>query len=208
MDKNKFLLSVLVAVLGLMMVISPDAFIALVVIILGVGSVVNGIFVLATTRNLILDPQYKVIMTIRGVMAIIVGSLAVLLPLGIAAVVWKFMAYTLAIFLIISAGLELYGVNKLYRNGIMIRQSVIEVVISLILAVVLFIIPAEIAGGVIVRVCGVLLLAAGIISGIMQWRNRPLVITPEAVCSQGDAVQEEEESGEEASEPEETSSSE
>ncbi len=183
MDKNKLGLSLLVAVVGLLMLVSPQTFIAMAVIILGVSAVVDGVFIMVTTRNLILDPEYRLMMTIRGVMSIVVGTICVVLPLIVAAIAYKFMAYVIAVYLFISAGLQIYGITKLHRNGIMIKQSIIETVISVILALVLLIIPAETAGSIIVRICGIVLLAAGLISALMQWRNRPLTVVPESVVT-------------------------
>lgn len=183
MDKNKLGLSLLVAVVGLLMLVSPQTFIAMAVIILGVAAVVDGVFIMVTTRNLILDPEYRLMMTIRGVMSIVVGTICVVLPLIVAAIAYKFMAYVIAVYLFISAGLQIYGITKLHRNGIMIKQSIIETVISIILALVLLIIPAETAGSIIVRICGIVLLAAGLISALMQWRNRPLTVVPESVVT-------------------------
>lgn len=181
MDKNKFGLSLLVSVTGLLMLVSPETFIAMVVIILGVAAVVNGVFIMVTTRNLIYDPEYRLMMTVRGLMSIVVGAAAVLIPLVIAAIAWKVMAYVIAFYLLVSSVLEIYGITKLHRNGIMIKQSVVETVVSLILAVVLFIIPAKTAGNVIVGICGAILLVAGIISAFMQWRNRPVTVIPDSV---------------------------
>ncbi len=163
------------------MLVSPETFIAMVVIILGVAAVVNGVFIMVTTRNLIYDPEYRLMMTVRGIMSIVVGAAAVLIPLVIAAIAWKVMAYVIAFYLLVSSVLEIYGITKLHRNGIMIKQSVVETVVSLILAVVLFIIPAKTAGNVIVGICGAILLVAGIISAFMQWRNRPVTVIPDSV---------------------------
>lgn len=183
MDINKFVLSLLVAVVGLLMLLSPETFIAMAVIMLGVAAICDGIFIMVTTRNLIIDPDYKLMMTVRGLLSIVVGVAAILLPLLVAAIAWKVMAYVLAGYLLVSAGIEIYGISKLHRNGIMIRQSVIETIISIILAIVLFIIPAKTAGGIIVRVCGVILLVAGVISAFLQWRNRPITVIPDSVVT-------------------------
>ena len=169
------------AALGLFLLISPDTFISFFVIILGVAAVIDGVFILAATRDLIIDPQYKLIVTVRGVLSIVVGLLAVILPIAVAAVVWKAMAYTLAIYLIISAGMQIYTITKLHRNGIMIRQSMIEVMSSLVLALVLFIIPAQTAGHFIVRLFGIVLLVIGVGLIVIQWKSQPETIVPDAV---------------------------
>ncbi|MCR4822144.1 MAG: DUF308 domain-containing protein [Treponema sp.] len=181
MDKNKIFLGFVTAALGLFLLISPDTFISFFVIILGLAAIIDGIFILATTRDLIIDPQYKLIVTVRGIMSIIVGLLAVILPIAVATVVWKAMAYTLGIYLIISAGLQIYTITKLHRNGIMIRQSMIEVFSSLLIALVLFIIPAQTAGHFIIRLFGIALLAVGAGLLVIQWKSRPEVILPDSV---------------------------
>ncbi len=181
MDKNKLFLGFMTAALGLFLLISPDTFISFFVILLGVAAVIDGVFILAATRDLIIDPQYKLIVTVRGVLSVVVGLLAVILPIAVASVVWKAMAYTLAIYLIVSSVMQIYTITKLHRNGIMIRQSMIEVASSLTLALVLFIIPAQSAGHMIVRLFGIVLLAIGIGLFVIQWKSRPEVVIPDSV---------------------------
>lgn len=186
MDKNNIILSFFVAIVGLLMMISPETFISMVVIILGVAVIIDGLFIMITTRNLILDPQYRLMMTIRGILSIVTGIMAIFLPLFVAKIIYSIMSYVLAIYLLISAALECYGISKLHRNGIMIRQSVIETLVSVVLAVILFIIPAKTAGSIIVRILGTVLLLIGIIWGIIQWKNRPLTVTPDSVTPEDD----------------------
>ncbi|MBQ9282824.1 MAG: DUF308 domain-containing protein [Treponema sp.] len=191
MDKNKVFLGFVTAALGLFLLISPDTFISFFVIILGVAAIIDGIFILTATRDLIIDPQYKLIVTVRGVLSIVVGLLAVILPIAVAAVVWKAMAYTLAIYLIISAGMQIYTITKLHRNGIMVRQSMIEVASSLLIALVLFVIPAQTAGHFIIRLFGIALLVVGIGLLIIQWKSRPEVVLPDSVETVEDEKSEE-----------------
>lgn len=191
MDKNKVFLGFVTAALGLFLLISPDTFISFFVIILGVAAIIDGIFILTATRDLIIDPQYKLIVTVRGVLSIVVGLLAVILPIAVAAVVWKAMAYTLAIYLIISAGMQIYTITKLHRNGIMVRQSMIEVASSLLIALVLFVIPAQTAGHFIIRLFGIALLVVGIGLLVIQWKSRPEVVLPDSVETVEDEKSEE-----------------
>ncbi len=186
MDKNKFLLGIVVAAVGLFMLLSPDAFIKFTVIILGIGAFVDGLFILVTTKNLILDPSYSRIMSIRGWMSIAAGALAVALPLVVAGIMWTIMAYTLAAYLLISSALEVYAIGKLKRNGIMIKQSVIEVLVSLLLAAVLLFIPSRSVGHIIVYGCGLSILIAGLGFAFVQWKNRPIIVHAETSTSDND----------------------
>lgn len=181
MDKNKLFLGFMTAALGLFLLISPDTFISFFVILLGLAAIIDGIFILTATRDLIIDPQYKLIVTVRGILSLVVGLLAVVLPIAVAAVVWKAMAYTLAVYLLLSVGMQVYTITKLHRNGIMIRQSMIEAASSLVLALVLFIIPAQVAGHFLIRLFGIILLVIGLGLVIIQWKSRPEVIIPDSV---------------------------
>lgn len=174
-------MGILIAVIGLMMVLSPDSFIKFAVIILGISAIIDGIFILVTTRNLIVDPHFNLIMAIRGWLSIGVGALAVALPLAFAAALWMIMSYTLGVYLIISAGLQIYGITQLHRNGIMVHRSVIEVLVSIVLAVLLLLIPSEKAGHLIVYSAGAVLILSGLILAVFQWVNRPITVIPENV---------------------------
>lgn len=181
MDKNRIFLGFVTAALGLFLLISPQTFIQFFVIILGVAAVIDGIFILATSRNLIVDPQYNMIVTIRGILSIVAGAFAVILPMTVANIAWKIMAYSLAVYLLISAGMQIYTITKLHRNGIMIRQSMIEVLTSILLAAALFVIPSKVAGDFIVRILGIALVIFGAGTVIVQWKNRPITISPDSV---------------------------
>ena len=146
MDKNKFFLGIMIAAVGLFMLIAPEAFMKFVVIILGVGLIFDGIFILVTVRNLVTDVNYGRVMAIHGWLSIGVGVLAVFLPLVFAAIFWTIMAYTIAVYLLVAAGMELYAINMLSRNGISTKKSIFEVIISLLLAVVLFMLPSQSLG--------------------------------------------------------------
>ena len=185
MDKNKFFLGIMVAAVGLFMLISPEAFIKFVVIILGIALIFDGVFILVTVRNLIADVNYGRVMAVHGWLSIGVGAVAVLLPLVFAAVVWTIMAYSLAVYLLVAAGMEVYAITVLTRNGISTKKSIFEVIVCVFLAVVLFILPHS-AGNALVRVFGVVLLAAGVLFSLVQWRLRPIVVQPDSVVSVGE----------------------
>lgn len=190
MDKNKFFLGLMIAAVGLFMLIASEAFIKFAVIILGIVAILNGVFILYTARNLIIDEHYATIMMIRGWMSVGVGLLAVALP-GIffkaLEIMWTIMAYTLAVYLLVSAGLETYTITKLRRNGYAVRQAVVEVIASLIFAVILFAVPTNI-GKIIVCLGGISLIVTGITMAFLQWRNRPIVMDADNVVDAADST--------------------
>ena len=181
MDKNKFFLGIMIAAVGLFMLIAPEAFIKFVVIILGVALIFDGIFILVTVRNLVTDVNYGRVMAVHGWLSIGVGALAVFLPLVFANIFWTVMAYTIAVYLLAAAGMEIYAISMLSRNGISTKKSIFEVIICLLLAVVLFMLPTQALGNALVRVFGVVLLAAGVIFALVQWKLKPIIIQPDSI---------------------------
>ena len=84
MNSNKYIFSLLVTVAGILMIVSPEVFFKMGVIILGIAAAIDGLFVLVTTRHLIIDPHFRLMMTIRGILSLVIGVLAVIFPLFIA----------------------------------------------------------------------------------------------------------------------------
>lgn len=82
---------------GLLMLFSPDAWIKVVVIVLGVAAIVNGLFNLVYVRRVFDDAYFRRSIVVRGLLSLVVGLLAVILPLALAAAVWTAMVYMLAV---------------------------------------------------------------------------------------------------------------
>ena len=171
----------MIAVVGLFMLISPDSFIKFAVIILGIALIFDGIFILVTVRNLVVDKNYGFIMAVHGWLSIGVGLLAVLLPMIFAAAFWTIMAYTMAVYLLAAAGMEVYAINMLSRNGISTKKSIFEVIICVILAIMLFILPSQMLGNALVRVFGVILIVTGAVFALVQWKLKPIIIQPDSI---------------------------
>ena len=91
MRKTYIGIGILSIIIGLMMLIVPHQCIKAIVIILGIFSIGNGIFNLFSIRKLIADSNFVKTITIRGTISIIVGLLAIFLPLvfaGILCLTW------------------------------------------------------------------------------------------------------------------------
>src|SRR5574344_1956175 len=157
LDKTNFALGILLAVVGLMILVAPTDSIKIVVILLGAGAFCNGLYNLLKVRLLSEDSDYRRTVLIRGWVSIVVGLLAICLPLVMAKTVVTVMVYVLAIYLILSAAAELYLVYKLHQIRVPSKSFAGEAVGSIIVAVILFLLPANF-GIVIVRILGALLI--------------------------------------------------
>jgi len=190
----------MIAVVGLFMLISPDSFMKFAVIILGITLIFDGIFILVTVRNLVVDKNYALVMAVHGWLSIAVGLLAVLLPMIFAEIFWTIMAYTMAVYLLAAAGMEIYAINMLSRNGISTKKSIFEVIICVILAIILFILPSDILRNTLVSVFGVILIIIGVAFALVQWKLKPIIIQPDSVEDIIEEAEAEAEAEEESSE--------
>lgn len=171
MSKSYLGMGLLSMVAGFFMVFSPDSWTKIVVILLGLAAIVNGFFNLFYVRRVFDDSYFRRSVIIRGLLSLVVGLVAVILPLALAAAVWTAMVYLLAAYLLVSALLELFATIRLGASDVNSKPYYGEIIGSIILAVVLFIIPAQV-GILLVQICGGLLVLAGLGLIFWQWRNR------------------------------------
>lgn len=181
MNKKTILLCAAAAFLGLMMLFSPATFIKVIIIAAGCACVVSGVLALTGARTLIDDPVYSWCVTGRAILCIIVGALAVILPLAIAKTAWTVMLYILAIELLVSAGVEVYTTLKLKEEGVDCKFYWGEVIVSVAVSLVLFLMPAKI-GSALIRIVGACILIAAIVLFVMEYRsNRGISFTVETL---------------------------
>ncbi|MGP1587394.1 MAG: DUF308 domain-containing protein [Treponemataceae bacterium] len=181
--KTNIVLSILAIIVGLLILIIPGQCFKAIVILIGLASIANGIFNVVKVRTLIANPEYHMLITIRAFVSIIVGLLAVLLPAiftKTASGIWTVMMYCLAVYLVITSAMELYAITKLKNSGIATKPYVSEILASLIMAVILFIVPAKI-GEIIVRIIGALVMLLGVAFLVVELKSRPLVVYSEEV---------------------------
>ena len=178
MKNYSIIIAAMSAVIGLMVFSSPEQFVKMIVIILGVASLANGAFNLSCMSGFIENPFYKRDLKLRGWSS--VGLLAIFLPMAFAATLWTVMLYVLAFYLLASAVFETYAIIKLKGEGIPVKHYASEIAVSFVLAVFLIAIPGKI-GLLLVKILGLSLIAFGIILGFVSIKNRDLVIEPDSV---------------------------
>jgi uncharacterized membrane protein HdeD (DUF308 family) len=166
MKKLYFVIGGLLLLLGLVMLFAPLSFISALVACTGIIAVVNGIINLFSVRNLLDDAGFQRAFTLRAILNIVVGLAAVTVPVFFAGLVWTVIIYVLAAQLVLSAIIGLYGICKMHQAKLPYGTHLAEAIVSLLLAAVLFAIPASI-GLILIRLMGVLIVIAGI--GSIIW---------------------------------------
>ncbi len=172
--------SILVFAISLIMIISPEAWLKVTVIMLGVFALGNGLYSLISIRPLVTESGYKKIITIRAITSIAVGLAAIALPLVLVEVIWTIMIYILATYLILSAIAEFISLSQLKQAGVSQKAITTEIIVSFILALLLFLLPNEIAL-TFIRIIGIVLLLGSIGLAAWEWKNRSLKIEVEEV---------------------------
>lgn len=165
------IISVLSLVVGCVMLFAPSAWLSIMVVLLGVAAIANGGFNLLSLYKIVADPAFRKVVIVRGIVSIAVGLAAILLPLTVAGIVWYTMVYMLAGYLIVAVIMELYAVYRLQKFNVSARPYYGEIIGSVILAIVLFILPGQV-GLTLIRVLGALLAVSGIGIFIWQWKFR------------------------------------
>ena len=187
MNRTNFSLGVLVALVGLVMLIAPQQSISVVVILLGASAVLNGLYDILTTRTFSVSPVFKKTALIRGLSSIIIGLLAVCLPLAFAETVMNVMRWILAIYMIFAVIGEFVLIFTLSEDSNLKKRFIYEALGYAAVAVVLFMLSPDTAGPIIVRILGIVIMLGGAGYTFYTWKNRTIVVEADDVRDEGEA---------------------
>lgn len=180
MRKTYVGLSILLFLVGLVMIFSPEGWIKACVIIIGFSILLNGFYNIIKMRVLLLNPFFQKAILVRGILSILVGILAILLPLVLAKLVFSVLLYGLAIYLCIASVIQGYALYKIKDAGYSVSPYLYEIVFSIVLALVFVFIPTEV-GKSIVRIFGIIVSLGAIGFIVYEWKSKPYIIQAESV---------------------------
>lgn len=172
-----FVYGALLIVLGILIIIFPAFWVRLFVVVFGLCSVAYGIYSLLPLKDLE-NSHYKTMSIIRGMITIIFGLLSVIIPIAVASVTWRVIVYIFAVGLIISSALGFYITSVFSLEGSERKEAILENVISLVVAIVLFLISPISLGKIIIRIIGICTVIVGIILiAIKLLSKKDIIIT-------------------------------
>ncbi len=180
MNKNSLLIGILTLIIGILILLAQDEFIKFAIIILGIAAIISGVSAMLSAHSQTRDTVYSNVTFLRGVLSTIVGLAAVSSPLYMAETMFNVITYILGIYFVISAFMLIFTTLRLYKNGIQIKNSLIEILTSFILAAFLFLMNFKTFKLFIYGIGIILILAGGAII-FFQWKKRPIVINPDSV---------------------------
>lgn len=174
MNNSNYFLGIMTAIVGLMMLLAAESMVQILVVVLGISAVLDGGFMLAAVAPLSVEKNFKIECYVRGIAGIVIGILCIVLPLRVAQFAWQSLIYIFAIYSIFAAICQIPITLTLHQDGLPVKRHVIEIVATIVLAVILFALPSSI-GFTIIRIGGALLLLAGAAITFLAWKNRDII---------------------------------
>lgn len=163
------LAGILIIALGCYMLFATASFVNLAVKIMGVLAIISGIVTLVELNSYSFGVYSKGATIFKGVLGIIVGIVVLFLPLLTAKVTWIVLLYIIGIQLAISAIIAFWDAFALRKSGFALSGLVMEGVLSLVFALLMFLFPQSI-GRMLVKIVGAVVAAGGI--GCIVWAFR------------------------------------
>ena len=178
----QLLAALLIVILGIFILVRQDLFRQILIIALGVVAIVTGISSLATMNRYSFGKFNHTTTLVKGVLGVIIGVLAVIMPLATGEKVWIVLLYVLAAQLLISSLVMLTDSIAVRAAGFPASPLVTEGLVSLVLAVVLFVFPRGVAD-LLITIFGITIIVVGLTVGLLAWfmRKRGVQVTVEAV---------------------------
>ncbi|HLW22664.1 MAG TPA: DUF308 domain-containing protein [Sphaerochaetaceae bacterium] len=175
--KGRWIIQLLIAIaivaLGIFIMVREDMFKQIFVMALGLVAIVTGITSLATMNRYSFGKFNQGTTLVKGVLGLIIGVLAVIMPLATGEAVWTIIIYLLAAQMLIAAIVMLTDSIAVRSAGFPAAPLVTEGLISLVLAVILFVFPRDVAN-LLVTILGITIIVVGVTLGLLAilFRNR------------------------------------
>lgn len=183
MKYTNLLLSFLAALVGILIVIFPQNSIQFVVIILGIAALVKGLLDILKVRTVSEDSVFKRTVVLRGILSIVMGLVAITLPIALfntAQAVVRILLHILALYMLICALGSFVLTVRLNAEGVPSHFYMMECIWSLLIAVILFVL-ARINLASLIRGAGVIIVIAALVFGVYSFKNPAVIIEPDSV---------------------------
>lgn len=166
--KKNWIIAISTLIAGLLLLIFPRFCVRIVVVLLGLTAVLEGFYGIITERTLFENEFFQKTTLLKSIGNIIIGILAIVMPLALAGTAWTVMTYVLAIYLLISGCAGFFASSKLKTLdsdvAVERKQLTLENALTLAAGILLFIIGPEKLGMAVIRIIGALALTGGVIA--------------------------------------------
>ncbi len=163
MKKTYWVIGGVLLVAGVILTAAPVFVVKALVVLLGLGAIADGIYSLMYEKSISPNTTFQKTILYKACANVVMGLIAVIVPLFIAKTAWFAITYILGVYLVISAFGGLFASSQLKDSAVDRKAITVESLFHLVAAVLLFLIGPEKLGKSIIRIIGILTLAAGIV---------------------------------------------
>lgn len=161
-----FLLAIILLAAGIFILVRKELFKQVFIMAIGVVAIVFGTVSLASISKYALGKFTRGITLVKGVLSLIIGVLAIVMPLATGEAIWTILIYILAAQMSLSAIITIFDALAIRSKGFPIAPLLWEAFISLLFALILFMFPQSIAN-LVVTILGLIIIVIGLTIGIL-----------------------------------------
>lgn len=158
---GQLIIGLIIVAAGVFILVKRDSFLRVFVMVLGVLAITNGASSLLSMNRYSFGRYNRNATLVKGILSLVIGVLAVVLPIFTLETTWRIFMYVLAAQMLISAAITLIAAIAVRSKGMAASQMVGEGVVSLFFAVFLFLFPRSI-GNLLVTIFGIIVIAVGL----------------------------------------------
>ena len=168
---GQLLIGLVIVAAGVFILVRTESFLQIFVIILGLAAIINGSLALISMNRYAFGKYNRNATIVKGILGLVVGVLAVVLPLATAETTWMIFIYILAGQMLISAFITLVASASVRRQKLAATPMVQEALVNLVLAVILFLFPRSL-GTLLINILGIIVIAVGATIGGLAFYAR------------------------------------
>ncbi|MGH0052658.1 MAG: HdeD family acid-resistance protein [Sphaerochaetaceae bacterium] len=163
------IIGALVSAVGIFLMFQQDSFMKIFISLLGIILAGSGVSNLVTLKGFGLGNRSRVMTIVKALLSIVVGLIALIVPLSAATISWTVLLYIIGIQLLFSAGVSFLDAILLRKSDRSLSPLFTEGIFSLVVAILLFVFPQQI-GSMLLKLFGLLFIVSGI--GMILWSLR------------------------------------
>lgn len=170
MRLKSLLLGLLVFVIGLLMTIMPQKIFNAIIIMIGIVGIADGIYSLIKITKNENDAEIRKPVVIRAVCCIVIGAAAAVFPIifkDAIDTICMIFGFILAVSLLVYAAFGFFAAGRVANDEETKKNLTTESLISLLIAIIMFILPIKNITETITRVVGIMGIVAG--AGIIAY---------------------------------------
>ncbi len=174
MRSTNIILSTLVAILGLILIVNPETSLTVIVICCGVWIILSAANDILKIRKISDDRVFFWIIFSRCILSMIIGLLAIILPVQTAGAIVKTIFLILALYFAIKAITTIYVMIRLKAGPVTNKIFFFSLVESIAAVIIFTLLNGESVATMLIRIIGAVLLLGGIIFAVYNLKANPI----------------------------------